>query len=62
MSSGFGARATFVIDASHVSPHGVLNLIPLIGYVVGVVVSRAYDGYEAGFPLCFLAVTTLSWA
>ena len=56
----FGARAGFSLDASHVFYQSVLLIFPLIGDKVGVVVSRVHDGYEAGLPLCSMAVTALS--
>lgn len=48
------------MDASHVFPPSVLAIIPLIGCVVGVVVSRGCAGCEVGLPLCSMAITTLS--
>ena len=38
------------MDASHVFPPSVLAIIPLIGCVVGVVVSRGCAGCEVGLP------------
>ena len=43
-SNIFGARAGFCMDASHDFPQSVLAVIPLIGSVIGVVVSRACTG------------------
>ena len=60
VSSVFGMRADFGMDASHVFPQGVLAVITLIGDVVGVVVSRACTGYFVGPPLCSIADATLS--
>ena len=65
MSNIFGARAGFGMDASHVFLQNVLTVIPLIGGVVAVVVSRDCAGCEAGLPLCFMAisvpVTCVAW-
>ena len=59
MSNSFGARAGFCMDAIHVFPQSVLVIIPLIGGVVGVVLSRAYAECEAELPLCSVAITAL---
>ena len=59
VSSIFGARAGFGMDASHIFPQGVLVVTPLIGGVLGVVISRACAGCEAGLHLCSVAVTGL---
>ena len=40
------------MDDSHVFPLGVLAIIPFIGDVVGVGVSKACAGCEAGLSLC----------
>ena len=40
-SNIFGVRAVFDMDACHVFPQCVLAVIPLIGGVIGVVVTRA---------------------
>jgi hypothetical protein len=37
----YGARAIFGMDACHLFPHCMLPIIPLIGGVTGVVVTRA---------------------
>ena len=47
----FGARSGFGMNASHCFPQGVLAVIPLIGSVVCVVVSKACAGCEVGLPL-----------
>ena len=52
VSNIFGARAGFGMDASHIFPLSVLAVIPLIGAVVGVSVSRACAGYEVVLSLC----------
>ena len=44
MSSVFGTRAAFGMDARHVFPLGMLDLITLTGSIVGVVESRACAG------------------
>ena len=61
-SNIFGAKAVFGMDACHVFPQGVLALLPLIGGVIGVVVTRACTGCWAGPPLCSVVVTALSGA
>ena len=43
-SNIFGAKAVFSMDDCHVFPQCVLALIPLIGGVIGVVVTRACTG------------------
>ena len=40
----FGTRAGFGLDARHVFPVGMLDVITLSGGVVGVVESRAWAG------------------
>ena len=60
VSNSFGARADFSTDASHIFPQGMLAIIPLIGAVIGVVVSIVYAGCEVGPPLCSETVTILS--
>ena len=40
----FGARAAFGMDARHVFPLGMLDLITLTGSIVSVVESRACAG------------------
>ena len=60
MYSVFGARAGFAIDTSHTFPQGVLAIIPLIGAVIGVVMSRACSGCWVGLPLCSVAIPALS--
>ena len=42
----FGVRAVFSMDACHVFPQCMLDVIPLIGGVTGVVVTRACTGYQ----------------
>lgn len=37
----YGARAVFGVDACHLFPHCTLPIIPLMGDVAGVVVTRA---------------------
>ena len=61
-SSIFGARAVFGLDACYIFPQGVLAIIPLIGGVIGVVVTRACTGCWVGPPLCSVVVTALSGA
>ena len=58
----FNARTTFSMDASHLSPLCLLAVIPLIGDVTGVVLTRPCPGYLAGPPLCSVVVTALSGA
>ena len=48
------------MDPSHVFPHSVLAVIPLIGGVVVVAVPRACEGCEAELSLYSMAVTALS--
>ena len=59
LSSVFGTRASFDMDTSYIFPQGMLPR-PYQGGVVGVGVSEACVGCEAGLPLCSLSVTTLS--
>ena len=56
----FGVRVVFGMNASHIFPQSVLAVIPLIGSVIGVVVSRACSGCWVELPLCSMAVTALS--
>ena len=46
--------------AIQVFPQSLLAIIPLIGGVVCVVVSRPCAGYEVGLPFCSVAIVTLS--
>lgn len=55
-SNIFGTRAVFGVDAYHTFPYGVLGLVPLVGDVFGVVVSRACVGCWAGPCLCSVVV------
>ena len=48
------------MDASHIFLYSVPIVIPLIGDVICVVVSRACAGCAAGLPLCSAAVAALS--
>ena len=48
------------MDTSHVFPQSVMAVIPLIGGVIGVVVSGDCTGCGSGPTLCPLAVTALS--
>ena len=57
VSSVFGVKAGFGMDAGHIFPQSVLTIFPLIEDMVGVVISRACDGHEAALPL---SVTALS--
>ena len=41
----FGVKAVFSMDACHVFPQCILAVIPLIGGVTDVVVTRACTGY-----------------
>ena len=41
----FGARGVFSIDVCHLFPHCIMAVIPFIGGVTYVVVSRACNGY-----------------
>ena len=43
-SNIFGVRAVFSMDAYHIFLQCVLAVIPLIGGVISVVVTRAYTG------------------
>lgn len=53
----FNARTTFSMDASHLSPLCLLAVIPVIGDVTGVVLTRPCPG-----PLCSVVVPALSGA
>ena len=58
----FGAMSFYSMDAYHIFPQCVLTIIPLVGGVICVVVTRACTGYWLGPPLCSLVVTALSGA
>ena len=58
VSSVFGARAVFDVDANHVFPQCVLAATTLVGDVVSVGGSKACAGYEVALPLCSMAVVT----
>lgn len=47
----FWCKGWFGMCTSHVFPQNVLAIIPLIGDMIGVVVSRACTGSEVGPPL-----------
>ena len=51
VSSIFGVRTGFGMDDSHIFPQSVLAIIPLIGGVIGVVVTRPCAEYEVGYWL-----------
>ena len=55
----FGVTAVFGLDASHIFSQSVLVSIPLIGGVIGVVVTRACTRCWVGLPLCSVAVIAL---
>ena len=59
VSSVFGVRAGFGIDASHVFLQGVLAFIPFIANVVGFVVFRSCVGCEVGLLLYSVSVSVL---
>lgn len=59
MSNIFGARALFSMDASCIFPQSVMAITPWIGGVIGIVLSRACAGCEAGPPLCSVAINDL---
>lgn len=61
-SSIFGAWAVSGVDAWHTFRQSVLAIIPLLGGVIGMVVTRACTGCWVGFPLCFVATLALSGA
>ena len=54
----FGARAVFSMDACHLFPQCMLAVIPLIGDVTDVVVTRACTRYCVGL-IYSLVVTAL---
>ena len=58
-SNIFGVRAVFGTDVCHIFPQGVLAVVPLIGGVFGVVVTRACTGCWVGPPLCSVVVTAM---
>ena len=59
-SNIFGVRAIFFyMHACCVSLQVVLAIVPLMGGVFHVVVTRASTGYWAGLPFCSVAVTAL---
>lgn len=41
-SNILGVRAAFSVDARHIFPQDVLTINPLMGIVIGVVVTRTY--------------------
>ena len=43
--NNFGARVVFSLDAFHFSPPCILAILPLLGYVTNVVVTRACTRY-----------------
>ena len=45
----FGARVVFIVDVCHLFPQCMLVIIPLIGGLIIVVVTRALD-IEQGLP------------
>ena len=47
----FGVKADFGMEASHIFPQDVLAIVPLIGVVVVVIVSRTCAGCKVGTPL-----------
>lgn len=60
VSSILGARAGLGKDTSQFFPQSLLDIILLIGGVVGIVISGAHAGCEMGLLLCSMAVTALS--
>ena len=60
VSNVFDVKALFDMDTSHVFPQGLLDVITLIGLVVGVEGSKACARCEVGLLLCSVAITTLS--
>ena len=59
MSNIFEVRAGFVINASHIFPQSVLVVSPLIGGVIGVVMTRTCTGCWVEPPVCSVVVTAL---
>lgn len=55
-----GGRAICDVDASHISPQGLLAAITFVGGGPRDGVARAGAKREAGPPLCSMVVTTLS--
>ena len=62
MPNAPGVRDGFDVDTSHVFPHHVLATTTLVGGVAFDGGARVCAGCEAGFPLCSVAITTLSGA
>lgn len=58
-SSIFSMRVVFSMDASHILPQCVLDVIPLIWGVIVAVVTRACTGCWVGSPFCSVVVTAL---
>ena len=56
----FGARAFYSIDVCHLFPQCMLAIIPLIGGVTDVVVTRTCNVYSREPPLHSVVVTALS--
>lgn len=58
-SNIFGVRAVFSMDACRVFPRCVLAIVPSMGTVTGVVVTRAYTKCPEGPPLPSVVATVL---
>lgn len=52
-------RHVFGMNARHILPQCLLAIIPLIGDVIGVAVTRAYTVCEVRPPLCCVVVIAL---
>ena len=59
VSSGFGGKARFDMNTSHMFPQGVLASITIGGEGAGDSGPRAGSRCEEGLPLCSVTVTTL---
>ena len=58
-TNSFGVRVAFSMNTFHIFPLDVLDIIPFIEVVIGVVVARAYLGCWSAPLLCSVAVSLL---
>lgn len=55
----FGTRAVFNMESCHLFLQYIMVIIPLIGDVADVVLTRACTGYWMGIPVFFVVVSPL---
>lgn len=58
----FDKWAVFGMDAYHIFLQSMVAIVPLIGSVLGVVVTTTFAACWAGPPICSVAVIALSLA